>query len=60
MVRLLPFLLPILGRTLKYVLYLDGRQMTRVKTTNTLLNQLVLEAADGNVKFDRIKLRRAE
>jgi len=44
----------------EYVLYLDHRERTRAKTTNTRLTQLILEARNGAVKFDRIQYRKAE
>jgi len=44
----------------EYVLYLDHRERTRAKTTNTRLIKLILEARNGAVKFDRIQFRKAE
>jgi len=44
----------------EYVLYLDNRERTRAKTTNTRFTKLILESRDGTVKYDRIQFRKAE
>ena len=44
----------------EYIIYLDYRERTRAKTTNTRLTKLILEARNGTVKFDRIQFRKAE
>jgi hypothetical protein len=44
----------------EYVVYLDHRERTRVKTLNPRMGHLGFEARDGPVKFDRIQFRKAE
>lgn len=44
----------------EYVVHLDGREMTRVKTSNPKITQLILEVRDGAAKFDRIQFRKVE
>lgn len=44
----------------EYVVYLNGAEKARVKTRLTKLESLALEARNGTVKFDQIRLRRME
>jgi hypothetical protein len=43
-----------------FVVYLDGKEMTRAKTLKTTLSSPMLEVRDGAAKFDKIQLRRLE
>lgn len=44
----------------EYIVYLDGREMTRVKTLTPKLSYVLLEVRDGAAKFDRLQLRKME
>jgi hypothetical protein len=44
----------------EYIIHVNGKEKTRVKTTHTRIEYLGLEGRNATIKFDQIKLRRAD